>query len=411
MDDKTIVRKGRIKFLQAALALLGVFAAEIVSAVVVALLDISFESLHADIIIEFMGSAACVLAVIALGGRKLCSISRDDIVYTFRFGWWCIAISAGLMLLETAWYIVDGTAITSDWLPRLIEITLVCLGIGIFEEFMFRGIVLNGLLAIMGSTHKGVVRAVLITSLLFGCAHIDFAADFVDLPSATQALLKIVQTGMYSFLLCVIALRTKRLAGVSLFHGFDDYLLLVPGIAFYGESLETEYVSQGEDAAFSIAYYLFVIALYVPFCVKSARELRRGQDVTRGAFMEDVEAMASAGLSAPVAPGVPVTTAVGMPAEAVSGVPAPVTASMPATPLSGPVPVVPEPMPPAPMQAGEATTEVQPVGYAPAQEALPQEALPQPATLPTSGGSTPSIPRQSQVPGRPSGLPPVPKGL
>lgn len=396
MDDKTIVRKGRIKFLQAALALLGVFAAEIVSAVVVALLDISFESLHADIIIEFMGSAACVLAVIALGGRKLCSISRDDIVYTFRFGWWCIAISAGLMLLETAWYIVDGTAITSDWLPRLIEITLVCLGIGIFEEFMFRGIVLNGLLAIMGSTHKGVVRAVLITSLLFGCAHIDFAADFVDLPSATQALLKIAQTGMYSFLLCVIALRTKRLAGVSLFHGFDDYLLLVPGIAFYGESLETEYVSQGEDAAFSIAYYLFVIALYVPFCVKAARELRRGQDVTRGAFMEDVEAMASAGLMAPAAtdvPAPPISTPVPAEAELSPSVPVP-------------EPVVPEPMPPAPMRAGETPVVTGPAASAPAQEVLPQ-----PFTPPTTGGSTPSFPQPVQAPGRPSGLPPVPKGL
>jgi hypothetical protein len=296
-----------------------------------------------------------------------------------------------------------------------------------------RGIVFNGLLATMGSTHKGVVRAIIVTSVLFGLAHVDFETDFVDGLSVIQALLKTCQTGMYSFMLCVIMLRTHRLGGVSLFHGFDDFVLVMPSIALFGEALDTEYVVQGDDAIPTIMYYLVIIALYLPFVVKSGLELRRGQDVTRGAFMEKYVAQQQeqAQLAAAPEPAAPAMS-LGCPAAPVASspvqfdVPVPTTPpsasdykpletlmvpdaafvtpegiGTPATPEATVVPVasmahapVAEPVTPAEAQVASVTSQVGVGGPAPVVQDTPSMPGPAPA-----GAS------------RATGLPPIPKGL
>lgn len=433
MDDKTLVRKGRVKLFLSVLALGVITVAEVVAFLVVMFLNIPYESLWTDVIIECLGAAAAMGCVLLLGGRSLVSVSRDDVAYTFRFGWWCLAISVVLMALELFWGFEDGTPLASDWLPRLLETALLCLGIGIMEEFMFRGIVFNGLLATMGSTHKGVVRAIIVTSVLFGLAHVDFETDFVDGLSVIQALLKTCQTGMYSFMLCVIMLRTHRLGGVSLFHGFDDFVLVMPSIALFGEALDTEYVVQGDDAIPTIMYYLVIIALYLPFVVKSGLELRRGQDVTRGAFMEKYVAQQQeqAQLAAAPEPAAPAMS-LGCPAAPVASspvqfdVPVPTTPpsasdykpletlmvpdaafvtpegiGTPATPEATVVPVasmahapVAEPVTPAEAQVASVTSQVGVGGPAPVVQDTPSMPGPAPA-----GAS------------RATGLPPIPKGL
>ena len=433
MDDKTLVRKGRVKLLLSVLALGAITVAEVVAFLVVMFLNIPYESLWTDVIIECLGAAVAMACVLLLGGRSLVSTSRDDVAYTFRFGWWCLAISLVLMVLELVWGFEDGSPIASDWLPRLLETVLLCLGIGILEEFMFRGIVFNGLLATMGSTHKGVVCAIIITSVLFGFAHVDFATDFVDGLSVVQALLKVCQTGMYSFLLCVILLRTRRLGGVSLFHGFDDFVLVMPSIALFGEALDTEYVVQGDDALPTIMYYLVIIALYLPFVIKSGLELRRGQDVTRGAFMEKYLAQQQgqaqlAAASEPAAPAMPleVPTALAASSPVQYDVPVPTTPPTASdykpletlvvpdaayvTPEGVGAPAMPEAtaVPVDPMAQAPATEQVDPVGAQVAPVA-------QSASV---GGPAPVVPDAPSIPGstparasRAAGLPPIPKGL
>lgn len=286
MNNKALRGVAFGKVILALLVLVGITVAEIVGFLVVFFLNISDESLWSIIIPELAGALAAVVGVVLLGGGSQVSTSRKDITYTFRFGWWCMAVGLALMVLEVVDYTYQGTPISEDWLARTAECALLCLGIGVLEEFMFHGVIYNGLLAVMGDTHLGVVSAIMITSLLFGMAHIDFSSDFSDILSATQAVLKIVQTGMYSVMLCVILLRTRKLGGISLFHGFDDFIILAPGVALYNEMVETDYVTTGEDAIYSVYFYLIIIALYAPFLIKALRELHRGHDVYPGAFME-----------------------------------------------------------------------------------------------------------------------------
>ena len=369
------------KLVLSMLAFVAITVAEIVAFLLVLALNISDDSLWVQILPECFGAAAALACVIALGGRSLLSSSRKDIAYTFRFGWWCMAISVALAVYEQYSYVAEGTVIDPGWQTRLVECAIFCLAIGFLEELMFRGLFFNGLLSAMGDTHKGVFRAVIITSVAFGMAHVDYTTDFVDALSAVQALLKIVQTGEYSILLCVIMLQTREVVGVSLFHGLDDFVIIAPGIALYHESADIDYVSTGEDAIPVIIYYLVIIALYLPFVIKSLRVLRKSQVVWQGAFMDHELAAAADAPLQPVAPAEAfVPSQPGEPAVPVqSGEPA-----MPAEPVAAAAPV--EPMPNAAPKAYH---------QAPGQKAQPSTPAPAP-----------------QVPGQSTeGGPPAPTGF
>ncbi len=277
---------GRGKLVLSLLVLAGVMFVEVLSVIVVIKLGISLDSLWGSIIPEASGAVAAVIGMVIMGGKSWAGTSRHDLAVTLRFGWWCLAISVGLMGWELVSYMTEGTAVAADWPIRLAQCLIYCLAIGVLEEFMFRGLLMGGMLAAFGGTHRGVVCTVMCISLFFGLAHVDLSTDFVDVLTSAQAVLKIIQTGMYSILLCVIVLRTKRLGGVSIFHGLDDFLLIAPGIALFKEPIDVEYVVEGEEGLYSIVFYLVVIALYLPFTIKALRELHRGQDICRGPFME-----------------------------------------------------------------------------------------------------------------------------
>ncbi len=280
-------RAGRRVALFASLAVLLVFVSEVLAAYVTVFLDIPEDSLVSAIVMEFTGAAAAVAGVWLLGGRRLLEVSPSDIGYTFRFGWWCLATSVLLIAFDVVLYAFDGTAVASDWALLLVELTFFCLGVGVAEEFLFRGLIFNGLLAVCGSTDRGVKLAIALTSIAFGFAHVDFAHDFGTPLMAVQALLKATQTGIYSVMLCTIFLRTRRLGGVSLFHGIDDLMLMVPSVAIYGEPFDTEYVMADDEALPTIGLYVVVIALYLPLLVKSLRELHSGDLVWLGGFMDE----------------------------------------------------------------------------------------------------------------------------
>ena len=109
----------------------------------------------------------------------------------------------------------------------------------------------------------------------------------------------------------MIVLHTRKLAGVSLFHAVDDFVIMAPGIALYHESADIDYVSTGDDAVPTILYYLLIIGLYLPFLIKSLVVLHKEQVVWRGAFMDHDGGAVGAGAGAPALPqavgGVPVT--------------------------------------------------------------------------------------------------------
>ncbi|CAH9018535.1 CPBP family intramembrane glutamic endopeptidase [Candidatus Nitrosacidococcus sp. I8] len=93
----------------------------------------------------------------------------------------------------------------------VLEVSFMMLFVGIYEEIMTRGFLLNRCSIALGSTHKGI----LFSSLLFGFGHL------------YQGWIGVVQTGLFGMILAFFTSRWNTLWPAILAHGSLNTLSLV----------------------------------------------------------------------------------------------------------------------------------------------------------------------------------------
>ena len=152
--------------------------------------------------------------------RKLEVFDIDD----FRFK----GIGKGILL---AWFgivyviisfliglsqIPENSFITPNAFYLLIVVLHPFVGTGLFEEVLFRGLVLKTLLKKIGYSKRGILNACIISSVLFGLVHTgNIVAGAAFLPTVSQ-IVHATATGLF---FAAVFLRTGKLLIAILFHG------------------------------------------------------------------------------------------------------------------------------------------------------------------------------------------------
>ena len=234
-----------------------------------------------------LGALAGVVCLILMGGAQTLVPTRESWLLSWKTTWWFIAMAVLFMCADFYLIIGEyGPVFAEGWPIYLAETALLCVAIGINEEVMVRGIVLNGLLAPLGGSKRGVWVAIAVSSLYFGFLHVDFyTVDPTDALQLTQSVLKMAQTGIYGFSLACLTVRTEDVFSLSVLHGLDDFLLFVPSVLFLGGDFAIEYVSTDTGSAFlTMGVYIVIISLYIPVAVKAFKLVRDMPNPTYGAF-------------------------------------------------------------------------------------------------------------------------------
>lgn len=239
------------------------------------------------------GAIVGIFCIVALGGAKLLSPTRESWTIGWKTAWWFVAISALLLIIDLVSVLLDDTvSIQPGWLMRFFEAAILCAVIGLSEEIMLRGVALGGLLAPLGKTKTGVWVAIVLSSIFFGLLHIDFATvDLTDSLQLIQAILKVLQTGVYGFALACIVVATDDVLTASVLHGLDDFFLFIVSVVLLNEGTSTDYVTPDEsDAIITIIVYAVIVLLYLPVAFKAAKLVIAMPEPTRGVFYEAREA-------------------------------------------------------------------------------------------------------------------------
>ncbi len=241
----------------------------------------------ADYLLTIEVSCAVVasLCCLMLGGRQLLTWDRATFRECFSRLWWMfipILFFVQLMLISS---LVEGSTLDPNWPLNILYLLVFTTAVGLFEEALFRGLLLHGLLARMGTNQRGVIGALVISSLLFGMAHISPGnVDFGDGLQVAQAILKICQAGLLGFVFAAFSARQNRIYGIGLMHALTDFLIMFVPDALMGPMVETSYVSDGSDGGVIIVMYLVYIALYLPAAIMAWRSLKGSPQPLRGAF-------------------------------------------------------------------------------------------------------------------------------
>ena len=100
----------------------------------------------------------------------------------------------------------------------ILPYVLCMMMVGVFEEFLFRGIIAGKLLRRFGATSRGVWKAVILSGVLFGCAHL------INLrgSSVTGVLVQCAVTVMMGMAFTAVYFRSGCIWAPAFLHGFVD---------------------------------------------------------------------------------------------------------------------------------------------------------------------------------------------
>lgn len=145
------------------------------------------------------------------------NLGRKGALKGLLLGW----IMLGLSLLNINRFTIQ---IYGIHIPPISEILIFVgwmLMVGVFEELMMRGLILNKFLQKWGHTQKGIYRSVWLSSLLFGIAHLVNLLDTPQLVVATLAL--VIYATFIGVFLASIYLRGGNLWASIICHATVDF--------------------------------------------------------------------------------------------------------------------------------------------------------------------------------------------
>lgn len=203
--------------------------------------------------------------------------------------------------------------LTPSGIITAVELLVMCLLIGAFEEMLTRGMLLSGLQSRLGKSSGGLYVSAYVSAVVFGALHVIPSVVLVvtgELPLTAsiilQMALKTVQTGMLGVLLAAITIRTHSIWGATLVHALDDYFLMLPGYLGGGmaaigfvrggipmspllaEETLGGYVSGDPDQAFAlIVSYVIVSLCYIPYLFTAGKLIKAARLPDTGAMCEE----------------------------------------------------------------------------------------------------------------------------
>lgn len=198
-----------------------------------------------------------------------------------------VALVMGVfVLLGTA---MKNEGMVSDWPLQLALVIMLCLLVGTFEEGLFRGVVFSGLLARFGETRRGLIGAVIVSSLIFGFVHVTpsiMNGQVVTGLDMAQAALKTLQAGILGAFLAALFLKTRNIWGIALVHGLNDLFVMLGDALFSGTTSTTYVNNDAMMASASVVMYGVFFLLYIPIIVSTVRMLKQVEVPCKGPFAD-----------------------------------------------------------------------------------------------------------------------------
>lgn len=176
------------------------------------------------------GAALAAVALAAVGA------SRPQALRVPRSGagglgaWVAYVLAVGLAAGIASFLLLPQTAPLDVAPLRVLQVVALCLLTGVFEEGMFRVLALDALVPALGGGRRGMLRAALVSAVLFGVLHVSLGeANFaVDAVAGMQAVFKPLQAGLFGFFMAALYFATRNLWTLVAVHAAFNLLYTGP---------------------------------------------------------------------------------------------------------------------------------------------------------------------------------------
>lgn len=170
--------------------------------------------------------AEIVLLIFAL---LLIFIRKKGYIFKEKNEGFKAAIKRGMPLLVISiilfcYSLIDLLSANQLNFPNLLSLIFLCLAIGFAEELIFRGWLQNEILEKYGNTRKQVIICIIISGIIFGCAHVTNVFSGQDI---ITTLMQVLQSSAIGILLASAYYVSKNIWSVIFLHAFYDFAALL----------------------------------------------------------------------------------------------------------------------------------------------------------------------------------------
>lgn len=189
----------------------------------------------------------CLTGLRKVVKNKGCGFGRGLLI-----GLYLLIISVYTLVVMTALY--EGDRTLQPW--YLIAAFLGCMAcVGITEEFVFRGVMATLLLKKFGTDKKGVWKAVIVSGILFGLAHISNIIGASPLGVVVQAII----ASMLGMVIAAIYFRSGCIWVTVFLHAFIDVAAAITTGLYGNETMVDTISSYSLVNLVSCVPYLIVV--------------------------------------------------------------------------------------------------------------------------------------------------------
>lgn len=182
---------------------------------------------------RFVVAGLSIILVNVLGIRQTYFSERSRILQTIGRGLPIILLSAFSSLFS----VFEAGAVTWDKMPSIKEATcflISMLGVGLFEEALMRGTLFNIMRESWKDQREGMIKAAIISSIMFGMPHI---LNFFENPQLKwQTAAQMLYATFVGIYFCGLYVKNKNFIGLVIIHALVD--AIAEGIALFSTDME-----------------------------------------------------------------------------------------------------------------------------------------------------------------------------
>lgn len=192
---------------------------DLISQIVPALLTTSILNYkYGDMFLAETVWCVIVIIVMLLSGNSYVFTEKKEGFFK------SIILGAPMLFIAVACFFSSIASLDGIYIGNLINLALLCLAIGLTEEFLCRGWIQNEFIERFGRNRKQVILSIILASLVFGIMHI---TNIGAGQTVFETILQIIQATAAGTLLGSIYYRTKNIWSVVFIHGIYDFALML----------------------------------------------------------------------------------------------------------------------------------------------------------------------------------------
>ncbi|MBE5845028.1 MAG: CPBP family intramembrane metalloprotease [Butyrivibrio sp.] len=205
--------------------------------------------------------ASCFFLYQISGDKTLasCYVSTGYVIKN-AIGFLLMSLIMGSVLLLSN--IEEQVPLNDNPVLGLIIVFLMFISVGLFEELAFRAVINDAIIYKFREKKYVFVISAVVSSLVFGAAHIVGEFDATSAIAWGQAVAKTLESGVFGLALLILYWKTRNIWACGLAHGlFDFFAGYTEGLFVPVTNSGSSYINTGEDGVRILITYFVVAAI------------------------------------------------------------------------------------------------------------------------------------------------------